>query len=336
MKKTKETRRVTVGTEVECAVDRNAIINGDFHHDGSVSVAGNNRDDCDGSCQDDCECYYECECTYCQICVVCGDITDDCNCLECRICTNCNQCYEDCECDWKRSECNEKSEDVDENHHDCQACINYWIENHTTIDCYEADNHERNCEHDCDCECRCECNCYDGEDGTRHGQDGEIVSGILRENQLKGWFDGNEDAILKTNHTCGMHVHVGNIGHMEYGMLMSENFHDFLKAEVIKWGKEHKIKEDSALWKRLQGGNTYCRDSFKAEQQKMDTDKNSSRYCFINYCWALHGTIEIRLLPAFQKHELRYKAVSKVIDIIHTYLDNNKPKIHSLEIKEVV
>jgi len=36
-------------------------------------------------------------------------------------------------------------------------------------------------------------------------------------------------------------------------------------------------------------------------------------------------------------HKFRYKAIAKVIDIVHTFIDNNnKPKIHSLEIKEVI
>ena len=336
--RTKKDRILSVGTEVECHVVRDRIVHGTFHHDGSVDVLGRRGGGCSGECRDDCCCYDDCDCTMCVLCNQCGDTTEDCCCHECAMCDTCSEQIFHCECDWKRDTCtNEQLEGLtlDVKHHDCTYCMDMWITNRCEFNCHEMDNVEWNCERDCDCDCECECDCCDGDDVA--GQDGEIVSTVLNENTIEGWLDENEDAIRQTNKTCGMHVHIGGLNRLEYGILMTPEFTEYLQDELTEWGKQVGLKEGTEFFKRLKGLNTYCRDSYQAEAQKMDMDKNSSRYCIVNYCWGLHQTVEIRVLPSFQMHKFRYKAIAKVIDIVHTFIDNNnKPKIHSLEIKEVI
>lgn len=334
----KEQRTLSIGTEVEAHVIRSEIVDGSFHHDGSVDVLGSNRGGgCDGSCTDDCCCYDNCDCEQCMLCDLCSDTTEDCCCIECMTCNECEMQVDDCECDWKNESCQLKEGiPVDDKHHECEYCKDMWTTHKCTIDCGEYDHIEWNCERECGCECQCECDC-DVDDDRSGGQDGEIVSSVLNENTIERWLDSNKNAIHTTNRTCGMHVHIGGLTRLEYSTLMTPAFTEYIVEELREWGKQNKIKEGGEFYKRLSGTNTYCRDSYRAEEQKMDMDKNSSRYCIVNYCWALHQTVEIRVLPSFQMHKLRYKAIAKVIDIVHTFIDNNnKPKIHSLEIKEVI
>ena len=339
--RTRKDRILSIGTEVECHVVRDNIVHGTFHHDGSVDVLGRNRGVCDGSCRDDCCCYDDCECTGCILCTQCGDTTSDCYCFDCMICNDCSERVNACGCDWKRQNCPFFEveagivEGLDVLHHSCEHCKDIWITNRCETNCHEVENVEWNCERDCDCDCECDCDCFDGDEVA--GQDGEIVSTVLNENTIEGWLDENENAIKQTNKTCGMHVHVGGLNRLEYGILMTPEFTEYVQDELTQWGKQVGLKDGTEFFKRLKGLNTYCRDSYQAEAQKMDMDKNSSRYCIVNYCWGLHQTVEIRVLPSFQMHKFRYKAIAKVIDIVHTFIDNNnKPKIHSLEIKEVI
>ncbi len=326
----------TVGHEVEGNISKSDIIRGDFHHDGSVDVDGNSSE-CNGSCRDDCECRDYCECESCNICDICHDTCDACSCEECRTCSRCDENIDSCECDMRNHSNNdcESCKVIQLKNHDeylaCDKCRTHFIDNEHVYNCVTNDNMSHECDFECGCECNCECDCSNGE-----GDDGEVVSRILPEDESTSWLGANEDSILRTNNTCGHHIHVGGITNREYAVLMDVDFHNTLKEKLLKWGHEHKLKVDSSFFRRLEGHNSFCKDDFRPLEQKYDTTKSSQRYCFINYCWALHRTVEIRVLPAFQKPELRIKASNKVLEIIHTYLDEHKPKIHSLEIKEVI
>jgi hypothetical protein len=335
--------KTTVGIEVECFVKREHISNGSYHNDGSVEVGGNGGD-CDYSCRSECSCYDECDCDMCITCSECGESCCDCYCDECSTCDICCETLDCCVCIKAHRSTQGKNCDsclilkfrtdhtLDESDMiACEDCIMAWNNNHRDVSCAQADNIDWNCDRECSCECNCECDC--NSDG---GEDGEIVSNIIKAEEIEKWFNDNEMAIGETNRSCGIHVHVGGLTMVEYGILMEVPFHLYLKTELLKWGEEMNIRRGSQFFQRLEGTNTYCRDKFNPQQQKMDLEKTSVRYCFVNYCWALHGTLEIRVLPSFQKHSLRSKAVDKVIDIIHSYINKNKPEIHVLKIKEVV
>lgn len=329
---------LTVGLEIEGHIIKDRIYDGEYHYDGSVDVGGSNNDcDCDGSCRDNCECYSYCECQDCIICDRCSEPTVDCCCEECMICVECDYPSDECDCDKRNTcreecaECEKTQAENDNRYMACEECIRKFVDDNHHYRCNVAGNQYTECNFDCACECQCRCDCSDGE-----GTDGEVVSYVLPENKVEDWLKRNEPAIERTNNTCGAHQHIGGMNNKEYSILMDYKFHEYLASELRDWGKENKIREGSAFWNRLAGHNTFCKDDFRPREQKLDRHKESSRYCFINYCWALHRTMEVRVLPAFQKPELRVKACNKVLEIVHTYLANNKPKIHSLEIKEVV
>lgn len=334
----KLTKCLSVGVEPEGSILISAIKNGEFHHDGSVEVDGSGNG-CNGDCRDDCECGNDCECDSCVRCEQCDSHVDDCECGDCYSCMLCDAHYEDCECEkahqqntGENGKCLKCLEVIKKEEGDaCDECYEAFTNDNWSHSCWRQSMQYVQCDMDCGCECQCECTCENGE-----GQDGEAVSHPMPETEMEEWLDSNEDAILRTNQTCGMHVHVGNMTMQEYGVLMDEKFHNFLKTELLLWGKKVGIREGSSFWRRLEGRNTFCKDEFRPEEQKHDRSKSGQRYCFINYCWRLHGTMEVRILPCFQRPDLRVKGFKEVMRIIHTYLADNKPKIHSLEIKEVI
>ena len=331
----KLTPLLSVGVEPEGHIAANNIIDGDFHYDSSVEVDGRGDNDCDGACRDDCDCASDCGCEECLQCELCECHPESCDCIECYTCTNCNEHYESCECDKANSIADEckaclKIIEAGDNLH-CDECFEAFADSNYTQSCDTRGHSYIQCDMDCGCDCQCECDCNSGE-----GQDGEAVSNPMPETEMQAWLEKNEPAILRTNGTCGMHIHVGGMSIQEYGVLMNRDFHEFLKIRLIEWGKEEGIREGSSFWRRLEGNNSFCKDEFRPEEQKLDRSKGSQRYCFVNYCWKLHKTMEVRVLPCFQRPELRVKGFKAVMSIIHDYLENNKPKIHSLEIKEVI
>lgn len=330
------TKELSVGVEPEGHIDISAIVDGEYHTDGSVDVDGvNNGGECDGSCRDDCTCRDECECESCQRCDVCNHMCEDCTCDQCWTCMKCDNNYEECICEQAHygGQC-QKCTEVAETQPACDECQEAFIDENWVHNCADCGNRYIECDLDCGCDCYCECDCEQDSDGE--GSDGEAVSYPMDESDMEGWLNKNEPAILRTNGTCGMHIHVGRLTMQEYGVLMDRKFHDYLKAELYAWGCTQGLKEGSSFWRRIEGNNTFCKDEFRPEAQKYDRSKSGQRYCFVNYCWELHKTVEIRILPCFQKPELRVKGFKVVMSIIHKYLANNKPKIHSLEIKEVV
>lgn len=324
------TKVLSVGVEPEGHIAESYIVDGEFHHDGSVTVDGSGE--CDGDCRNNCECANYCECEECIRCEICSASTYDCTCDSCHYCSECNESSDCCECDQMHFQMtgDNKCAECTRIGATCDDCHELYVDEYHTFNCSEAGNSYNGCDFDCGCECECECDC--GSDG----KDGEAVSIPMPETEMEDWLNKNEDAILRTNNTCGMHIHVGNLTHREYGVLMHPDFHEFLKEELIAWGVRENIREGSAFWKRLNGDNTYCKDDYRADEQKLDTTKSGQRYCFVNYCWKLHGTVEVRILPCFQKPELRVKGFKEVLRIIHAYLSNNKPRIHRLELKEVI
>jgi len=324
------TKVLSVGVEPEGHINESMIIDGEYHHDGSVDVDGSGE--CDGSCRDSCECRDYCECEECQRCSLCDCRPYDCQCDDCYVCHECEEHSEDCVCDMRHhNTINGTCDECTQLGYACDDCREYYMDNNHEYSCSDTCNLRTSCDWDCGCECECDCDC-----STTSGKDGEAVSVPMPETEMEDWLNKNEPAILRTNNTCGMHIHVGNLTHKEYGVLMHPDFHEFLRVELTAWGLKNQIREGSAFWNRLKGNNTYCKDDYRAEEQKLDTSKSGQRYCFVNYCWKLHGTVEVRILPCFQKPELRVKGFKEVLRIIHAYLAKNKPKIHRLEIKEVI
>ena len=253
---------------------------------------------------DDCTCYDHCDCSDCTVCIFCESDESDCNCYECTKCGWCREFLKSCDCNKNDENC--KNKGCDE-YNACDRCTekysdDQYIQCKTTINC----NYECRCGYDCTC-------------GSEESDlIGEIASAPLLKKEVKNWILSNYPD--QTNSTCGIHVHLSFCSDVDYSQLMTHEFYDYFLAKMEKWGNKNKINEGSAFWRRLEG-STYCNKKFIPDQQ---TYNNGDRYTHINYCYSKYGTLEIRLLPAFQKSCLAVSAVREIIKIVNEYLRQHK------------
>jgi len=141
--------------------------------------------------------------------------------------------------------------------------------------------------------------------------------------ELLSFNDNNYPDVV--NWRCGIHVHYSFKTELAYQFLMKKAFHVYLKQRLREFGEQNKLNKDSEFWKRLAGLNQWCLDKHHPKLQIHDTSKSSYRYTFINYCYDLHKTMEIRVLPAFQRSDLAHKALVELESIINDYLATCKP-----------
>jgi hypothetical protein len=91
-----------------------------------------------------------------------------------------------------------------------------------------------------------------------------------------------------------------------------------------QWSEDNRAWLPEEFYKRLDGENQYCEKSFDMLEQFFDTHKGSTRYAQLNYCHALHGTFEIRLLPMFKTPEEAFTAINQLLNVVVTYLASCK------------
>ena len=94
---------------------------------------------------------------------------------------------------------------------------------------------------------------------------------------------------------------------------------------------DNKINEGTAFWKRLGGKIHWCRNKFVPSSQVELTYKENARYMRWNFCRALKGTIECRMLPTFQKNELNFRSAYIIPAIIRVYLANKRAEFKSIQ-----
>ena len=151
---------------------------------------------------------------------------------------------------------------------------------------------------------------------------GEISSPPLRREDVESFIVRNYPQ--NVNPSCGLHVHTSLKSVGRYQQLMSEDFFAHWKNQMRLWGERYPVHRDSQFWQRLAGRNTYCRDSFQAEEQAEATSKWDCRYSMLNFCWTLHGTLEARVLPMFKRPATAIAAVNRHLDIIEEYLSKRR------------
>ena len=142
-----------------------------------------------------------------------------------------------------------------------------------------------------------------------------------REELLKSLEDNYGD---ETSNCAGLHFHASFKNLDSYSKLMEQHFYDYFMEFVRKWAKDNDIVSD-AFHSRLENKNRYCRAVFQPNLQVTKKRKDDCRYTHLNYCFALHETLEIRLFPTFQDVEVAKSAANCVIDCIESYLDANPP-----------
>ncbi len=128
---------------------------------------------------------------------------------------------------------------------------------------------------------------------------GEMVSPPLTPDKLLEWAD--KHIPTKVNDSCGTHIHVSLKSMPMYASLLTPTFQKVLIGKLRELNET--IREsDPETYKRflhrLDGGNRYCRKSYKGLTQVTMDHKGGERYQQLNYCYRLHGTLEIRVFPA--------------------------------------
>jgi hypothetical protein len=167
--------------------------------------------------------------------------------------------------------------------------------------------------------------CIDDDDANFVGEINSQPFSDLKE--LKNWLFKNYPN--RMNRTCGLHVHISLKNNLLYSKLMQKDFHDYLKEMLKDFIVKNKLNTEDKknLIERVDGYNRFCRDNFYADEQVIKKSKETCRYTHINYCYALHGTIEFRVLCMFKSKQTAFKAIKVIIKCVNEYLRKaNKEK----------
>lgn len=162
---------------------------------------------------------------------------------------------------------------------------------------------------------------HDGSVRVTGNFSGEISSRPLPVDQVIPWIQRCYPT--KSDKSCGLHIHISLDNKLSYMRLMSKDFYDYFIKEFTVWGNSLDITS-TPFWERIRGDNQYCRKEFNPDKQAESKQRNDSRYAHLNFCYTLHKTLECRLLPCFTKVELSVSAVNKFLEIVETYLAQNK------------
>lgn len=147
---------------------------------------------------------------------------------------------------------------------------------------------------------------------------GELPSSPMPPDALDAWM--RTFYPHHVNESCGMHLHMSFQSALTYQRLMDVNFPATVLAYMGKWGLTRGLPSTHALFARINGSNSYCRNEFHADAQSRATRKGGDRYTVINYCYGLHQTLECRLLPMMDDVEMAIAALRELILITNTYL----------------
>jgi len=289
----------------------------DWSGDRSVVVCNNYSND------ESCDCEIDCECEQCTVCDHCDYPVDECDCNTCIMCFDCDDIWEDCECYVSNENeiaencmyCKEEDENIA-----CRSCQRAAFNDNSAARCVDTGYSHINCNYECGCEpehydCSAEC----GE------VDGEVISPPLQRNQWKEWVRAWYG---RTNKTCGNHEHF-SVQYMKLMcILMDRGFQEYMLSRLYVWADVMHVNKGSSFFERMEGKVHWCYKDYQAYEQVYNYDKDDYRYRHINYCWQLHKTMEVRVLPAFQDVELAISAHEELGNIVEQWCANN---IDSLE-----
>lgn len=131
---------------------------------------------------------------------------------------------------------------------------------------------------------------------------------------------------------CSVHVHVSlKKGAAAMAELATLPFYDKFLTTMKIWGEanlSHPVDRD-LFFIRLSGKNKYCRLAFRPQRQMFRVVKHpavddNARRSILNFPWALHGTMEIRLFPLFRQPATAISAVGASLDCIEEFLATTK------------
>lgn len=154
----------------------------------------------------------------------------------------------------------------------------------------------------------------------------------------------NEEALIDTmeerwpdkwNHTCGFHIHISTKTINNYSKLMDQGFYRIFKRELEKEliPSIQNAEERERFQARLRGESTYCKRGWRAEVQSRLRDKSGDRYFHLNFCWSLHGTMEVRVPPMMNLSDGK-RTMKWMTSFVETYLEKKrKIKAYKTEIE---
>lgn len=158
---------------------------------------------------------------------------------------------------------------------------------------------------------------------------GEAVSPPIEvEGKWKEWLVDhwpNAAPANRTNRTCGLHIHISLKSLRDYSLLGSKSFLYGVKEEMMDVGKKMKLPKKHVFWERMEGANSFAPIDFDAAQQMRVTQKGGrNRYGWLNFAWAMHGTVEFRALPTFRDSKVAVAFVSRYLNFVEEWLDENQ------------
>lgn len=152
---------------------------------------------------------------------------------------------------------------------------------------------------------------------------GEIVSKPLEPSEVVIEAFLNKYWPQHTNNTCGYHIHLSTKGMKDYSILTTKTFLYSLVKALLEKATSLALPANHYLFNRLRGNNPFTVMNFDASNQirlKQKSVGSSLRYSILNYSWNLHGTIELRVLPTFDKVSLAKEFTFFYLDFVEKAL----------------
>lgn len=158
------------------------------------------------------------------------------------------------------------------------------------------------------------------EDGT-YLHYGEIVSEPMTPELLSQW--GYRHAPTAANDSAGTHLHVSMVRDSMYACLLTPTFQKLLMRKLTEYNelfKDSDAETYNRFSARLLGKNSYCRKGYKGLSQIRLTSRDRDRYQQVNFCFRLHGTVEIRVLPCTTNRNFIKGVVLLIRDVIEDFV----------------
>lgn len=156
---------------------------------------------------------------------------------------------------------------------------------------------------------------------------GEAVSPPLSLKEVLKWTERNyphytdvEDDTRGGEANCSLHIHLSTKTTLDYAKLMGKKFFTSFYEELQKWGKEKKIPKNHYFWTRASGKHRFCVGEHAASKQSVLTAKVNARRTMLNYCWAMHKTLECRVFPLFPQMDLSLSAIEWFVEFTEDWL----------------
>ena len=204
-------------------------------------------------------------------------------------------------------------------HQDCSVHINgirsgqHHECNHCTGDC-DCDEDERESGY-------CQDDCYCGEMENNNGHSGEYVTDPIPYTSDLRQFARVVKANYptSTNASCGGHFHISFNDLRCYSIAQSlKMYQQFCKA-LMAWATENLTEAGRKSVRNRITGHRYCEIGHDADNQVIG---QGNRYHHFNFCYPAHQTMEVRILPMFQKADTYIKAVKFSTNWIDSFIKN--------------